>query len=118
MQGAGRLRLDDSSPTSEQTNVVADTSDLQRDLFDLNVHDLQQTDCCIGYLICGYIALSVSRRRKCDSCKLSLIKNNDLDLLEKYIDNENMDLLKLAGRRGSAVPTDYCFSVHRHDRKE
>ena len=76
-----------------------------------NVHDLSQTDCCVAYLISGYIARSVSRRRKCDSCKALLIKNNDSDLLDKYLDNENMYLLKLTDRGGLAVPMDYCFAV-------
>ena len=78
---------------------------------DLNVHDLSQTDCCVAYLISGYIARRVSRHRKCDSCKALLIKNNDSDVLDKYLDNENMYLLKLTDRGGLAVPTDYCFAV-------
>ena len=65
-----------------------------------HVHDLSQTDCCAAYLISGYIARSVSRRRKCDSCKALLITNNVSDLLEKYLDNENMYLLKLADHGG------------------
>ena len=111
LQSASRLFLDDSSPTSEQTNVVPDTSDLESYLCDLTVHDLSQTDCCVAYLISGYIARNVSGRRKCDSCKALLIKNNDSDLLDKYLDNENMYLLKLTDHRGLAVPTDYCFAV-------
>ena len=62
-------------------------------------------------MISGYIARSVSRRRKCDSRIALLTKNNDSDLLEKYIDNEIMNLLKLADSEGLAVSTDYCFAV-------
>ena len=111
MQSASQLFLDDSSSTPEQTNVVPDTSDLESYLCDLNVHHLSQTDCCVAYLISGYIARSVSCCRKCDSCKALQTKNNDSDKLEKYLDNENIYLLKSTDCGGLAVPMDYSFAL-------
>ena len=113
LQGASRLPLEASSPLDsvpEKIKIVEDISDLENFLSYVNVHDLSETDCCIAYLVIGCIARSISRRRKCQSCRDLLIKNNDM-LLDDFIFDERVTLLKLAERGGLAVSSDYCFAV-------
>ena len=90
---------------------VEDTSDLENFLSYVNMHNLSETECCIAYLISVYIACSISRRRKFQSCRDLLIKNNDMLSLDNFIFDKRVTLLKLADRKKLAVPSDYCFAV-------
>ena len=99
----------DSVP--EKIKFVENTSDHENFLSYVNMHDLSKTDCCIAYPVSGYIARSISRRRKWQSCRDLLIKYNDMLSLDNFIFNERAILLKLADREGLAVHSNYCFAV-------
>ena len=113
LQGASRLPFDNSfiERVSKKNRNVEDTTILENVLSRLDLDNLSEADCCITYFVSGYIARSVSRRRKCQSCKELLIKNDELSSLDDFIFDKRITLLDLADRGGLAVPSDYCFAV-------
>ena len=112
LQGASRLVLKDHLPVDNEEHVFADHTWLHPILSDINLADATESDTAVTYFVSGYIARSISRRRKCSSCKSLLIKNDDSPQIQSFAQNtETCSLLEVADRGGLAEPTDYCFTV-------
>ena len=87
----------------EDTSILEDV--LSRGI---DLDNVSEADSSVTYYVSGYIARSISRRRKCQSCKEMLIKNDEMPSIVDFAKNT---LLELANRGGLAVPSDYCFAV-------
>ena len=113
LQGASRLPSDDSpiERVSKKTQTVKDTSILEDVLSrGIALDNVSEADSSVTYYVSGYIARSISRRRKCQSCKEMLIKNAEMPPIVDFAEDKST-LLELANRGGLAVPSDYCFAV-------
>ena len=54
---------------------------------------------------------SISRRRKCSSCKNLLVDSDELVSIPDDMPPVATDLIQAANRGGLSVPTEYCFGV-------
>ena len=102
---------DDLMAIIEDDSQCLNVSWLSEVLNDANLDDLSESDACVTYYVNGYIAQSVSRRRKCTSCKQLLVKSDE-DLAINDVSNESPnELIDMANRGGLSTPTEYCFAV-------
>ena len=62
--------------------------------------DLPNPDLVIIYYVSGYIARSVTRRRKCSSCKNLLIDSSDAPDVQSVIPNKHKELFNMTNRAG------------------
>ena len=113
LERASRLALHDHLPMEkENCAAAAECLWLQDYLENINLEENSESDFSVIYFVSGYIARSVSRRRKCESCKQLLITNDECPPLHSFADNENLrKLLELIDRGGLAEPTEYCFVI-------
>jgi len=112
LQGASRLILHDDLPMKEDGYASANCVWLQEYLADINLDETSESDYSIIFFVSGYIARSVSRRRKCEECKNMLVKKDDCSSIHSFVEDEQTrSLLELADRGGLSVPTDYCCIV-------
>ena len=102
---------DDLMAIIEDESQCLNVSWLSEVLDDANLDNLSKSDPCVTYYVSGYIARSVSRRRKCTSCKQLLVKSDE-DLAINDVSNESPnELIDMANRGGLSTPTEYCFAV-------
>ena len=113
LQGASKLVLLDDLPMKEDEDASEGCLWLQEYLAEV-ILDQDDSDISVVFFVSGYIARSISRRRKCDGCKELLIKSDDCPSIQTFVEGEGdriKSLLELADRGGLAVPTDYCFVI-------
>ena len=108
LQGVSKFTPLDNIPMAE--DVAANSAWLQTYLSDISL-DENDSDVSVLFFVRGYIARTISRRRKCDGCQNLLIKSSDCPSIQTFLEGDNMRLLELAHQGGLAVPTDYCFTV-------
>ena len=65
----------------------------------------------VTYYVNGYGGRSISRRRKCSSCKNLLVDSDELVSIPDDMPSVTTDLIQVANRGGLSVPTEYCFGV-------
>lgn len=111
LQGASQLFLESSLPTIDDNATSQDILWLEEYVCTVNLDELSQSDCSVILFVGGYIARSISRRRKCASCKSLLVKCHDSPPIQDYIADEKLHLIEIADRGGLSVPTEYCFVV-------
>ena len=74
------------------------------------ISEVSVDDAAVTYNVSGYIGRCISRKRKCDLCKSSLIKTEHLPYLGNASHVQNA-LLALADDDGLSAPKQYCFAV-------
>ena len=92
-----------------QDNV--DETWLQDYLKPVSIEDMEESDSTICYYVGGYIGRSISRRRKCLSCKELLIQSHEITPQDVEMSPEYKALFELADRGGLSAPSEYCFAT-------
>jgi len=106
------LALSEHTPLNEKDNDTSDDgSCLYEYLGSINIDEISESDASILYFVSGYIARSVSRRRKCSSCKELLIMKDEDPSVDEHLKNNPSELLVMANRGGLCIPTEYCFAL-------
>jgi len=72
-----------------------------------DIESLPSSTLSVLYYVAGYIGRSISRRRKCDACKETLVSNCDISLSE----SPQSELLQYISRGGLSAPSDACFAL-------
>ena len=75
------------------------------------VDDMTDSDTSVTYYVSGYACRSISRRRKCSSCKNLLVDSDELVSILDDMPSVATDFFQAANRGGLSVPTDHCFGV-------
>ena len=73
--------------------------------------DVLLSESVVIYCVSGYIARTITRRRKCSSCKNLLIDSSDAPNIQSAIPDEHRELLQMAIRGGLSSPSQYTFAV-------
>ena len=71
--------------------------------------DMPDSDAAVSFYVGGYIGRSISRRRKCSSCKDLLVQSNYVPSL--IIPEKHKELVQTADRGGLSQPTELCFGI-------
>ena len=112
---ASKLNKDDDPSSSNLDDVVSPGVEnflwLENFLTEVTSDDLSENDANVAFFVSGYIGRSITRRRKCASCKELLIKSNEVPPIPASEIPEHTKLLEMADRGGLSVPTEYCFAV-------
>ena len=77
----------------------------------VSLQDLSENDANVTFFVSGYIARSVSCRRKCSDCKRLLVASGDVPELPTCVPPEHARLFEIADRGGLSMPTAFCFAV-------
>lgn len=103
---------------SVSVQKVEDSCWLAESLLTSEACDLMDnTDRNLVYFLAGYIGRFISRVRKCDSCKDTLLQIGDCDKEIEFVSdsysekNEYATLLEQINRGGLSHPSEYCFAV-------
>ena len=102
------------SSSNDANEIVSQAKWLTEHLLVVAVYgleDLAENDANLAFYVSGYIARSITRRRKCSSCKSMLMKNEDAPSLPVCDSEDHSKLFEMADRGGLAVPSEYCFAV-------
>ena len=75
------------------------------------IDDMTDSDTSVTYFVSGYAGRSISRRRKCSSCKNLLVDSDELVSIPDDMPSVATDLIQAANCGGLSVPTEYCFGV-------
>ena len=76
---------------------------------ELKICEIDEDDASVTYYVAGYVGRSISRRRKCSSCRNMLVER---DYLPSSIVSDNRDaLVAMADRGGLSAPKQYCFAI-------
>lgn len=73
--------------------------------------DDSHSEAAVTYFVSGYIGRSVSRLRKCSSCRDLLVASNDCPELQQSVPEEHRKIFEMADRGGLSVPSELCFAV-------
>lgn len=77
----------------------------------VSLDDLTEVDANVAYFVSGYIGRSISRRRKCYSCKELLVKRDGGPQIQECVPEEHTRLFQMADCGGLSAPTEFCFAV-------
>ena len=77
----------------------------------VSLDDISETDANVAYYVSGFIARSISRRRKCLQCKTMLMKSDEPPPLPICDSQNHANLFEIADRGGLSVPSEFCFAV-------
>ena len=75
------------------------------------VDDLSGNDANTAFYVCGYIARSICRHRRCTSGKALLVKSDKPPVLPLCDAEDHIRLFETANRGGLAQPTEFCFAA-------
>ena len=104
--GLDAFPLNDTSAAS-----TPDLSWLIEILSAVNLDDLSQDDANVIFFVSGYIARSISRRRKCNACKLLLVDSYAAPEIQKCAPTVCVELFESVDRGGLSAPTQLCFAT-------
>ena len=84
---------------------------LQDYLKPVSIEDMEESDSTVCYYVSGYIGRSISRRRKCLSCKELLIQSHEITPQDVEMSPEYKALFELADCGGLSASSEYCFAI-------
>ena len=97
--------MNDSIATDSEVTWFADF------FLSVSIDDISENDANIAFYISGHIGRSITRRRKCSSCKTTLVKSEDISPPPQCEPNENAKFFKLAILGGLFISTKFCFVI-------
>ena len=77
----------------------------------VSLDDITCADANITYYVSGYVGRSISRRRKCSSCKELLIAGDDSFSIHHYLPDEYKQLFENVNRGGLSQPSEFIYTV-------
>ena len=101
------LKNDESSNCSRDSCV----NDMVDFLLSINIEDISENDANVAFYVSGYIARSITRRRKCSHCKAMLMKSEDAPPLPLCQSEDHAKLFEMANRGGLSEPSEFCFAL-------
>ena len=72
---------------------------------------MEESNSTICYCVSGYIGHSISRCRKCLSCKELLIQSHKITPQDVEMSPEYKALFELADHGGLSTTSEYCFGI-------
>ena len=75
------------------------------------IDDMTDSDTSVTYYVSSYAGRSISRQRKCPSCKNLLVDSDESVSIPDDMPSVATNLIQAANRVGLSVPTEYCFGV-------
>ena len=97
--------MDDSIVANSQVTWSADF------FLSVSIDDISENDANIAFYVNGFIGRSITRRRKCSSCKTMLLKSEDIPPTPQCESNQNPKFFKLANRGGFSISKEFCFAI-------
>ena len=73
--------------------------------------ELSENDSNVAFYVSGYIARSITRRRKCSCCKELLIKSDSAPPPPTCDSEDHKRLFEMADRGRLSVPSEYSFAM-------
>ena len=67
-------------------------------LLSINIEDISENNANVAFYVSGYIARSITRRRKCSHCKAMLMKSEDAPPLPLCQSKDHAKLFEMASR--------------------
>ena len=94
--------MDNSIVTDSEVTWLADF------LLSVSIDDILKNDANIAFYVSGYIGRNITRRHKCSSCKIMLVKSKDISPPPQCESNQNAKFFKLANCGGLSIPKEFC----------
>ena len=111
---ASKLHVNDDEPlatTTSEGTCSSDISWLVNFFSGVVLDDLSENDANLIFYVMGYITRSIYCHCQCPSCKVLLLKSDNLPPFPFCDFEEHSKLFEMVNQGGLAQPTEFCFVV-------